>query len=683
MAKATSKLKKTKFHYTFRLMEQKKPFRIRDRVTKRLLNFFFPGEDVNVNTDGTFRSLITALAELQQQINEAGTGNYTKPPGGIPYIDLAESVRNTLDDVDNKVNIVEGKGLSSNDYTNEDRQKLASLSNYNDAELRQQLTRLQTALDNLMNGESVTDAIDTFAEIVDFLNEIDTDDPTLANQLLALNNAITALQNTLSTKANSADVVPNYRTINGKALNSNVTIGMSDIQGLVEAINNAGIGAVSVTTNQDGTFTIHVGETDYAINLNHTHEGMVTTDVCDIDELPEPEDMDENTIYAGAEDDEISVVYIGGLPFYGGGGGSTATPVLRRPVDGDSLAMGLPNNGAIESAINIKGKSLSQSLLVEITGTGFTFGATQPNGVTINQQAETPTATIDAAVANSALGVNVVIAYTGNTMYAEGLLSITGENGISADVSLMSVFTPTMSGIVGQWEGSDSPSGGSWIDRVNNMAFTLGGTANKTSEGYRLNNLSAQKAAYAMMTAAATTLLNQQIDKVFTCYVETLVKFSAEGKNAQIIDFGAFGSSLSGISLNATIYRNGGYVGATFKNDGNKTTGFASSVTSASTGKTFELDTYVPLRIKLGVRLLQNGTQELYVECGEGRCYAILNTPRTINFSGSNAGNTHPETRVAAVLGLGYTQDQYVDQLAPNSFADVIYKRILIFNTEV
>ena len=587
-------------------------------------------KEIQIGEDGQ-------VYQVKDETARGNQGGYEPPAGGIPKTDLASDVQTSL----GKANTA----LQPSDKT----------------QLQSAIDTLTNTLNTLIGSGNVQGAIDTFNEVVAFLNGISSSD-TLAAKL--------------------ATLVPQTRTINGKSLSSNVTIGMEDIQGLVDAINNAGSGAVRVTTDQDGTFTIHVGETDYTINFNHTHEGMVTTDVRDIDELPEPEDMDENTIYAGVEDGEISVVYIEGLPFYGGGGG-TATPVLRRPSDGDSLAMGLPNNGVIESVINIKGKSLSQSLLVEITGTGFTFGATQPNGVTIDQQAETPTATIDATVANSALGVDVVIAYTGNTMYAEGFLSITGENGISADVSLMSVFTPTMSGIVGQWEGSDSPSGGSWIDRVNNMAFTLGGTANKTSEGYRLNNLSAQKAAYAMMTAAATTLLNQQIDKVFTCYVECLVKFSAEGKNAQIIDFGAFGSSLSGISLNAAIYRDGGDVVASFKNNGNNSTGFASSVKQASTGKTFELDTYVPLRFKLGVRLLQNATQELYVECGEGKCYAILNTPRTINFSGSNAGDAHPEMRVAATLGLGYTQDQHVDQLAPNSFADVIYKRILIFNTEV
>lgn len=193
-------------------MANKKPFRVRDKETKQLLDIYYPGQDVNVNTDGTFKALPEALGELQQEINEAGTGNYTKPLGGIPYSDLSQDVRDTLNEVADKVTQVPGKGLSTNDYTTEEKTKLASLSNYNDAELQQRLTRLQTALDNLMNGESVTDAIDTFAEVTAFLNGINTDDETLAAQLLALDTAIKSVQQSLLDKANTADVARDYAT---------------------------------------------------------------------------------------------------------------------------------------------------------------------------------------------------------------------------------------------------------------------------------------------------------------------------------------------------------------------------------------------------------------------------------------------------------------------------------------
>lgn len=67
---------------------------------------------------------------------------------------------------------------------------------------------LQNALNALMNGQSVTDAIDTFNEIVDFLDGIDTDDPTLANQLLTLRNAINNAGKVKSVTINGTNHTP-------------------------------------------------------------------------------------------------------------------------------------------------------------------------------------------------------------------------------------------------------------------------------------------------------------------------------------------------------------------------------------------------------------------------------------------------------------------------------------------
>ena len=47
----------------------------------------------------------------------SGSGGYEPPVGGIPKSDLAQSVQDTLDDVSNKVDKEQGKGLSTNDYT--------------------------------------------------------------------------------------------------------------------------------------------------------------------------------------------------------------------------------------------------------------------------------------------------------------------------------------------------------------------------------------------------------------------------------------------------------------------------------------------------------------------------------------------------------------------------------------
>ena len=70
------------------------------------------------------------------------------------------------------------------------------------------IARLQRTIDVITQGDDTQDIIDTFNEVVDFLAGIDTDDPTLFNQLKGLGDAITALQRAydgLATVATSGD----------------------------------------------------------------------------------------------------------------------------------------------------------------------------------------------------------------------------------------------------------------------------------------------------------------------------------------------------------------------------------------------------------------------------------------------------------------------------------------------
>ena len=77
------------------------------------------------------------------------------------------------------------------------------------------IARLQRVIDVITHGDDTQDIIDTFNEVVDFLAGIDTDDPTLFNQLKGLDDAITALQRAydgLATVATSGD----YRDLSHK-----------------------------------------------------------------------------------------------------------------------------------------------------------------------------------------------------------------------------------------------------------------------------------------------------------------------------------------------------------------------------------------------------------------------------------------------------------------------------------
>lgn len=79
---------------------------------------------------------------------------------------------------DKKVAKVDGKQLSTEDFTTALKQKLEGLTNYDDADVRSAITELQNNLNAIVNGDA-TSAIDSIQEILAFLSTI-TDTQTLA-----------------------------------------------------------------------------------------------------------------------------------------------------------------------------------------------------------------------------------------------------------------------------------------------------------------------------------------------------------------------------------------------------------------------------------------------------------------------------------------------------------------------
>ena len=100
-------------------------------------------KDVKFQHDG--KDLPTKLAEMEQEIEDAAGGGYAPPAGGIPKSDLASGVQSSLDkadtalqqsdktelqnEINNKVDAVNGKGLSTNDYTDADKAAVATIAN--------------------------------------------------------------------------------------------------------------------------------------------------------------------------------------------------------------------------------------------------------------------------------------------------------------------------------------------------------------------------------------------------------------------------------------------------------------------------------------------------------------------------------------------------------------------------
>lgn len=92
-------------------------------------------DNVNVTTDVTVKKRISVSVETKL----ANTGTSSVDLSG-----LQKQINELSSEMDNKVDKVEGKDLSSNDFTDDLKSKLEGLENYNDAELCEKINKLET-----------------------------------------------------------------------------------------------------------------------------------------------------------------------------------------------------------------------------------------------------------------------------------------------------------------------------------------------------------------------------------------------------------------------------------------------------------------------------------------------------------------------------------------------------------
>lgn len=126
-----------------------------------------------------------------------GEGDLTVE-GGItsetdPIFSASPAAEITDEDIsswNNKVDKVDGKQLSTEDFTTLLKQKLDDLSNYDDTAIQESVSKLRTDLDTLVSGDTTT-AIKTFNEVIAFLDGLeDTED--LASIIASIEQQIAA-----------------------------------------------------------------------------------------------------------------------------------------------------------------------------------------------------------------------------------------------------------------------------------------------------------------------------------------------------------------------------------------------------------------------------------------------------------------------------------------------------------
>lgn len=141
---------------------------------------------------------------ITEKLNEKGT--YSKPNTGIPKTDLSSSVQTSLNkadtalqkhqDISGKVDKIEGKQLSTEDFTTLLKQKLEGLSNYDDTNINNAITSLQTQLNTLLSGNA-DEAINSFNEIIAFLEGIE-DSESLDNIIASIEQQIASKQDKIT-----------------------------------------------------------------------------------------------------------------------------------------------------------------------------------------------------------------------------------------------------------------------------------------------------------------------------------------------------------------------------------------------------------------------------------------------------------------------------------------------------
>jgi hypothetical protein len=164
------------------------------------------------------------VENLLDQVANGNTGG-SGGGGGItteldPIFSASPAAKITNDNIsswNNKVDKVDGKQLSTEDFTTALKNKLSGLNNYDDTEIQEAVSKLRTDLDTLVSGDTTT-AIKTFNEVIAFLDGLeDTED--LANIIASIEQQIAAkgTYSKPSTGIPKSDLASAVQTSLGKA----------------------------------------------------------------------------------------------------------------------------------------------------------------------------------------------------------------------------------------------------------------------------------------------------------------------------------------------------------------------------------------------------------------------------------------------------------------------------------
>ena len=179
--------------------------------------------------------------------------------------------------INNKVDKISGKQLSTNDYTTAEKEKLAGLENYDDTEIRQSVDDLQTTKADKTDLETLRERVDNMSEnsggndstdLADRVNNLETELSGKVDKVngkgLSTNDFTTAYKDKLESLQNYDDT-----KIKAEISENLSTLGYSRKNILENTAKSGYIDGITYTVNDDKTVTINGTATENLyININ-------------------------------------------------------------------------------------------------------------------------------------------------------------------------------------------------------------------------------------------------------------------------------------------------------------------------------------------------------------------------------------------------------------------------------
>ena len=228
----------------------------------------------------------TKVSELENDSDYATQGQVKEQINAIPIPDVSGQIAAALVDYVKKV---EGKGLSTNDFTDELKAKLETIIPNDISELEAEVDKLETTLNTLVSGNA-SNAIESFNEIIAFLENV-SDKETLGGIIAGINTRIAEVESKIPTNVSELTNDKGYLTehqdlshlatndkvneVNAKATQAlNKATEAGENFNALEAIINTKAGAFYVE-NETGLFIVFKDEASKSAYLTSGDENGV------------------------------------------------------------------------------------------------------------------------------------------------------------------------------------------------------------------------------------------------------------------------------------------------------------------------------------------------------------------------------------------------------------------------